>query len=382
MSVVVLKFGGNTLKDPQMIRAAAQRVALLKKNNHQIIVVVSAMGDTTDRLLKMAYDISSQPCRREMDMLVTAGERVSMALFSMALQEIGLDAISFTGSQAGILTTQSHRGATIKELKPFRVEEALKTGKTVVLAGFQGVSPETKEVTTLGRGGSDITAVAFAAHFKASRCEILKDVNGVYSADPRWIPSSSMMDTVYNSSFSAMTLWGAQVLYHKAAQLSEEKKVPLFIRSAFTQEDGTQITPQEAKEFQWIALSKYENVFLIDKRENFYTETFLQEIEKAQIAPPIILHENDREIWLTTSKESTKPLEELLHKYPLITQQRDLCSLALISNQVIDNQQKQQLIEKLNPEGLTLHCTDFAFVVFCPLKDQEHWKKKLSYLIK
>lgn len=377
MSVIVLKFGGNTLKDPQMVQSAAQRVAFLKKEKHQIIVVVSAMGDTTNRLLKMAYEISPHPCRREMDMLVTAGERVSMALFSMALQELGLDAISFTGSQAGILTTESHRGATIKELKPFRVEEALRDNKIAVLAGFQGVSPETKEVTTLGRGGSDITAVAFAAHFKAKRCEILKDVDGVYSSDPRWLPSGAIMDSIHSPSFSAMTLWGAQVLYHKAAQLSEEKNVPLFIRSAFTDSEGTEISPQKENQFQWIALSRCKSVFLISKKEGFSTETFLQKIEKNQIAPPIILHESDNEIWFTISEESLLPLRKILKEYAFILKQRELSSLSLISNQPIDNQQKELVVKKTSPEGLITHCTDFAFTLFCPLEEQEIWAKEL-----
>src|ERR1700760_4564391 len=193
MSIVVQKYGGSSVADVARIRTVAERVVRTKQQGHDVVVVVSAMGDTTDELLALAKQVSANPARRELDMLLTAGERISMALLSIAIRDLGGDAISFTGSQSGIITNDRHVDARIVEVRPVRVQDELANGKIVVIAGYQGVSYR-REVTTLGRGGSDTTAVAMAAALGAEYCEICSDVDGVYSADPRVVPAARRID--------------------------------------------------------------------------------------------------------------------------------------------------------------------------------------------
>ncbi|MBX3032780.1 MAG: aspartate kinase [Bdellovibrionaceae bacterium] len=229
--LVVQKYGGATLADPKLVKAAARRI-LEQSRRSPLIVVVSAMGTTTNSLIDLARQVSLQPARRELDMLLSVGERISMSLVSMALQDLGGQAISFTGSQAGILTDDDHFNAKIIDVKAFRVEEALKTGRIVILAGFQGVSPQSKEITTLGRGGSDVTAVAMAAAFKAARCEILKEVPAVFSADPRVVAKARPLSRLNYDELLEMTFWGAKVLHHRSVELARRREVPLYIGPA------------------------------------------------------------------------------------------------------------------------------------------------------
>ncbi|KHD89684.1 MAG: aspartate kinase [Bdellovibrio sp. ArHS] len=237
--LIVQKYGGATLADPEKIKAVAARVAAQSKEN-SLIVVVSAMGKTTNSLIDLANQVSSHPQRREMDMLLTVGERISMSLMSMALNDLGCPAISFTGSQAGIFTDDSHVNAFIKDVKPMRVEESLKTDKVVILAGFQGVSPQTKEITTLGRGGSDTSAVAMAAAFKAERCEILKDVPAVFTADPNVVKSAKPIQELSYDQLMDMTFWGAKVLHYRSVELAKLRDVTLYIGPASNKtSDGT-----------------------------------------------------------------------------------------------------------------------------------------------
>src|ERR671913_90007 len=189
MAIVVQKYGGSSVADVQKLRQVASRIMRTRDQGHNVVVVVSAMGDTTDELLTLAKQVSANPDRRELDMLLSAGERISMALLSMAIRELGGNAISFTGSQSGIITNDRHVDARIIEVRPFRIQDELARGRIVVVAGYQGVSYK-KEITTLGRGGSDTTAVAMAAALDAEYCEICSDVDGVYSADPRVVPSA------------------------------------------------------------------------------------------------------------------------------------------------------------------------------------------------
>src|SRR5688572_9453703 len=190
MAVIVQKYGGSSVADVQKLRRVAERVMRTRDQGHAVVVVVSAMGDTTDELLSLAKQVSPNPDRRELDMLLSAGERIAMALLSMAIRELGADAISFTGSQSGIITNDRHTDSRIIEVRPFRVQDELARGRIVVVAGYQGVSYK-REVTTLGRGGSDTTAVAMAAALDAEYCEICSDVDGVYSADPRVVPAAA-----------------------------------------------------------------------------------------------------------------------------------------------------------------------------------------------
>jgi aspartate kinase len=236
--LIVQKYGGTSVARPDQIKSIAQQVAKLQKLGHSVLLVVSAMGKTTDELVELAYKVSSTPNRRELDMLLSTGERVSMALMSMALNDVGVKAISFTGSQAGVFTDDLHSNARIIDIKPIRVEAELAKGNCVVLAGFQGVSPTTKEVTTLGRGGSDTTAVAMAAYFKAEHCEIRKDVEGVYSADPHIVSNAKHIPNLHYSELLELTFWGAKVLHYRSVELACALEIPLVI--ALSHGDGLQ----------------------------------------------------------------------------------------------------------------------------------------------
>ena len=232
MAVIVQKYGGSSVADVDKLRRVAERVMRTRAQGHSLVVVVSAMGDTTDELLAMAKKVSPNPQRRELDMLLSAGERISMALLSLAIHELGGDAISFTGSQSGIITNDRHVDARIIEVRPFRVQDELARGKIVVIAGYQGVSYR-KEVTTLGRGGSDTTAVAMAAAVNAEYCEICSDVDGVYSADPRVVPAARRIGTLSYEETQEMAEAGAKVLNAQAVEFAKERGIAIHARSTF-----------------------------------------------------------------------------------------------------------------------------------------------------
>lgn len=228
--IVVQKYGGSSVADPEKIRTVAERIMRTRAAGYDVCVVVSAMGDTTDDLLARAKQISANPARRELDMLLSAGERISMALLSIAIRELGGDAISFTGSQSGIITNDRHSDARIIEVRPFRVQDELARGKIVVVAGYQGVSYK-KEVTTLGRGGSDTTAVAMAAALGAEWCEICSDVDGVYSADPRVVPTARRISELSYEEMQEMAEAGARVLNAQAVEFAKEKNISIYARA-------------------------------------------------------------------------------------------------------------------------------------------------------
>jgi aspartate kinase len=230
MSVIVQKYGGSSVADVHKLRHVAERVMDARRQGHDIVVVVSAMGDATDDLLGMARQVTANPDRRELDMLLSAGERISMALLSMAIRELGGQAISFTGSQSGIITNDRHADARIIEVRPFRIQDELARGSIVVVAGYQGVSYK-KEVTTLGRGGSDTTAVALAAALDAEYCEICSDVDGVYSADPRVVPSARRIGSISYEETQEMAESGAKVLNAQAVEFAKEKGIAIYARA-------------------------------------------------------------------------------------------------------------------------------------------------------
>ncbi|HVG69344.1 MAG TPA: aspartate kinase [Vicinamibacterales bacterium] len=230
MAVIVQKYGGSSVADVQKLKAVASRVMRTRAQGHNVVVVVSAMGDATDELLNLARQVSANPDRRELDMLLSAGERISMALLSMAIRELGGDAISFTGSQSGIITNDRHVDARIIEVRPFRIQDELARGKIVVVAGYQGVSYK-KEVTTLGRGGSDTTAVAIAAALDAEFCEICSDVDGVYSADPRVVPAARRIGSLSYEETQEMAEAGARVLNAQAVEFAKEKGIAIYARA-------------------------------------------------------------------------------------------------------------------------------------------------------
>lgn len=230
MGIVVQKFGGSSMADVEKIRKVAERVAATRGSGKDVVVVVSAMGHTTDELLRLAHQVCENPARRELDMLLTAGERISMALLSMAIRELGGDAISFTGSQSGIITNDRHVDARIIEVRPFRVQDELARGRVVVIAGYQGVSYR-REVTTLGRGGSDTTAVAMAAALGAEWCEICSDVDGVYTADPRVVPDAKRIGTMSYEETQELAEAGAKVLNAQAVEFAKDKGIAIYARA-------------------------------------------------------------------------------------------------------------------------------------------------------
>ncbi|MCD6169137.1 MAG: aspartate kinase [Candidatus Latescibacteria bacterium] len=250
MNLIVQKYGGTSVATPELIKRAALRIVSLKKKGYDVAVVISAMGDTTDQLLNLATKITDRPSGRELDMLLSSGERIAMALLSMAINSMGFPAISFTGSQSGIVTDTVHTKARIKAVRPYRVQEELKKGKIVVVAGFQGVSPE-HEVTTLGRGGSDTTAVALAYALGAEQCEILTDVDGVYTADPRIVPRARKLDAISYDEMLELASSGAKVLHTRSVELAKQYKVLLHVRSSFNENPGT-IVREEEKQMEEI----------------------------------------------------------------------------------------------------------------------------------
>jgi aspartate kinase len=245
MSVIVQKFGGSSVADVERIRKVAARVAARRAEGHQMVVVVSAMGDTTDELLTLAKRMSSDPPRRELDMLLTCGERISMALLSMALQEQAVPAISFTGSQSGIITDDAHSQARIVEVRPVRIREELAKGRVVIVAGYQGVS-RNREVTTLGRGGSDTTAVALAAALGAEVCEIYSDVDGVFSADPRVVPEARKLESLDYETMQELAAAGARVLNAQAVEFARSAGIVIEARSTHGGGTGSRIGPEPA----------------------------------------------------------------------------------------------------------------------------------------
>ena len=232
MSIVVQKFGGTSVATTDKIKSAARKAIRAQNDGNQVVMVVSAMGKNTDTLVGLASEISDRPPAREMDMLLSTGERITMALLCMALHELGLDAVSLTGSQAGIITNDRHTDAQVIEVRPFRVQDEMAKGKVVIIGGFQGVSYR-RDITTLGRGGSDTTAVALAAALDAERCEIYSDVDGVYSADPTTVPDSRHLPEISYPVMQEMSMAGAKVLHAGAVQFAKEKNIAIYARSTF-----------------------------------------------------------------------------------------------------------------------------------------------------
>ncbi len=239
MGLIVQKYGGSSVADAEGMKRVANRIVAAKRDGNQVVVVVSAMGDTTDELIDLAKQITPIPTGRELDMLLTAGERISMALLAMAITNLGHEARSFTGSQAGVITTSAHGRARIIDVTPGRIQEALAEGAIAIVAGFQGISQDTKDVTTLGRGGSDTTAVALAAALEADVCEIYTDVDGVFSADPRVVPTARKLKTVTYEEMLELAASGAKVLHLRCVEYARRYDLPIHVRSSFTSNEGT-----------------------------------------------------------------------------------------------------------------------------------------------
>jgi aspartate kinase len=245
MGLIVQKYGGSSVADAESIKRVAARIAATKRSGQQVVVVVSAMGDTTDELIDLANQVSPMPNGRELDMLLTAGERISMALLAMAISNLGLEARSFTGSQAGIITTSTHGRARVIDVTPSRIQEALAEGAIAIVAGFQGVAQDTKDITTLGRGGSDTTAVALAAALDADVCEIYTDVDGVFSADPRIVPSARKLKSVTYEEMLELAASGAKVLHLRCVEYARRFNLPIHVRSSFSNLEGTWVVKDQ-----------------------------------------------------------------------------------------------------------------------------------------
>ncbi len=242
MALVVQKYGGSSVSDAEGVKRVAKRIVETRRAGNDVCVVVSAMGDTTDELLDLAHEVSPLPAGRELDMLLTAGERISMAVLAMAIANFGEQARSFTGSQAGVITDAFHGKARIIDVTPGRITEALSDGAVAIVAGFQGVSQDSKDITTLGRGGSDTTAVALAAALKADVCEIYTDVDGVFTADPRIVPSARKLETITYEEMLELAACGAKVLMLRCVEYGRRSGVPIHVRSSFSQKTGTLVS--------------------------------------------------------------------------------------------------------------------------------------------
>lgn len=239
MSIVVQKYGGSSVADAESIKRVARRIVDTQKAGHSVCVVVSAMGDTTDELLDLAEQVSPKPPARELDMLLTSGERISMALVAMAIANLGAEARSFTGSQAGVITDEAHGAARIIDVTPGRIQSALEAGHIAIVAGFQGVSQTTKDITTLGRGGSDTTAVALAAALGADVCEIYTDVDGVFTADPRILPNARKLDVISMEEMLDLAASGSKILHLRSVEYARRHGIPIHVRSSWSRREGT-----------------------------------------------------------------------------------------------------------------------------------------------
>jgi len=255
MGLVVAKFGGSSVADAASVLRVAKRVVDTKKAGNDIVVVVSAMGDTTDELLDLAQQVSPNPPGRELDMLLTAGERISMAVLAMAINDLGVEARSYTGSQAGLITDSTHGKARIIDVTPSRISEALADGAIPIVAGFQGVALDTKDITTLGRGGSDTTAVALAAALNADVCEIYTDVDGIFSADPRIAPKARQVPRITYEEMMELAAAGAKVLHLRCVEYAKRFNVPIHVRSSFSDKEGTFVIADLADQSQLETLS-------------------------------------------------------------------------------------------------------------------------------
>ncbi len=380
--VLVRKYGGSSLAHPWQIKSIAQELCRLRNEGFRVIAVVSAMGKTTDELVRLSREISSRPHPREVDMLLSAGERISMALLSLALQDQGCPAISFTGSQAGIFTDESHTQARIQDLRPIRIKEELEKGKTVVLAGFQGVCPRTKEITTLGRGGSDTTAVAMAAHFQAQICEILKDVPGVLSADPKIVTQAKLLEHISYEQLLHMTFWGAKVMHYRSVELAYALGIPLRIATAH---------PRKSDSSE--KLQTPEKSTLIDRGPNMYEiskvfsvnvlhhvacmavqasdlESAYECIQDAlgkngrpwpQILETEQASKNDYKIYFTAPEENIGDLKAVIQGHPQITwQETGWSAIALTCQGMVGTDLSFRLLQNFKAQKLKAHKLIYA----------------------
>ncbi len=397
--IIVQKYGGATLADPTLIKQVAKRISDLSKSGTKVVAAVSAMGKTTNQLIDLANQVSSRPNRRELDMLLTTGERVSMALVSMALHDLNCDAISFTGSQAGILTDEAHINANIIEVKAHRVLEALQQNKVVVLAGFQGVSPATKEITTLGRGGTDTTAIAMAAFLNADRCEILKDVAGVFTADPKIVPEARLLKFLSYDQMLEMTFWGAKVLHYRSVELAKVKNVKIYIGSANSDlNEGTNI-PSPTKDSSMfettkiLGLNSHAHVLELEVKSKSaidaltILEQFLEKNETAM--PQVLLSESSdsaTRFFITAPSETIAAISKQAKTQasPVGLKNENLCTVTATCTGVTTSNCTKQIINVLTKNEIAIERMQFSAMsisVYLSKEKNERALKALHQLI-
>ena len=388
--LIVQKYGGTSVATPEQIRGVAQRIASLRESGFRILIVVSAMGRTTDELVELAYRVSPTPNRRELDMLLTTGERVSMALISMALNDRGCPAISLTGSQAGLLTDEQHSNARILDIRPTRVESELTRNSVVVLAGFQGVSPRTKDVTTLGRGGSDTSAVAMAAHFRAERCEILKDVEGVRSGDPALILNTEFIEHLHFFQLLDMTFWGAKVLHYRSVELAHLLNIALSVGLAAGEGRRTKIDG-EGKMYEQariISVNSHREVrTLLIKKSEF--SAACQELgallrENSLAFPQMLDSEKRNDEWaflVTAANENLNAIAQLTSKSQnLRVEDEHLSSVTATCQGSFASALPQEIAGALQSRHVTIHKMLFAAMSITVIVAAKEREKTLQIL--
>lgn len=388
--IIVQKHGGACLETPAKIRAVASSLADLHRRGHRVVAIVSAMGKTTDELIKMAYQVSPHPNRRELDMLLTTGERISMSLMSMALSDLGVPAISFTGSQAGVMTDQSHSSARILDVRPIRVLEELDRGRIVVLAGFQGVNPVNKEVTTLGRGGSDTTAVAMAAALKAESCEIIKEVDGVCSADPRIVTNAIPLRQLDFAALSEMCFWGAKVLHFRSVELAQNQNVPLVIKRSGGTEDSTTVMKEvngmeTGKVLAVNSMARIEHVEIDSADLNQGFEKFAKHLKQNGLSWPQLLAsaftDGKTRIMLTCDPEWLDALLRTLERVQDLRKQREtLSSVSLTCFGGVSSDLPFRAIQVLQQHGIVADkyvMSPHSVSLFVPVESREAAVKAL-----
>ena len=391
---IVQKYGGVCLETPEKIRAVARSLADLHSRGHRVVAIVSAMGKTTDELIKAAYQVSPHPNRRELDMLLTTGERISMSLMSMALSDLGAPAISFTGSQAGVMTDESHSSARILDVRPARVLEELGRGRIVVLAGFQGVNPRTKEITTLGRGGSDTTAVAMAAALKAERCEIIKEVDGICSADPRVVASAKPLRRLDFASLSEMCFWGAKVLHFRSVELAQSQNIPLFLRKWGNSEHSTRVMKEvigmeTGKILAVNSMARIEHVEIASTNLSHGFEKFAQHLKQNGLSWPQVLVSaftaGKTRIMMTCESETLDTLLRTLERSKDLRKEREtLSSVSLTCFGGVSSDLPFQAIQILQSRGIVVEkyvLSPHSINLFVPVETREAAVTALHSLI-
>ncbi len=331
---IVLKYGGTSVASPYRLKQAADYIINYKKKGYNVVVIVSAMGSTTDYLMSLSKEITDNPPKRELDMLLTTGERITMSLLSMAIQSKGYSSISFTGSQVGIITSSEHTSAKIEEIKGDRLIAALKEDNIAIVAGFQGVSRE-KEITTLGRGGSDTTAVAIAAFLEAETCEIITDVDGIFTANPTIVKNASKINEISYEETIEMASFGAQILHPRAVEIAYKYNIPIKVKSLIKEGEGTMVKHIPIQEGPVVKAITYQENLRIFRIENASANGFahiLKEIMNNNIKISHFIQGKEDHATLIVEKQFTDKLKKLLDKFSTYTIIENIYAISVIGN--------------------------------------------------